>query len=463
LAETLETIQVAVVSSRQDSFANAVRGHLSAVPGVDLVDPATAQVVLLLDEPGGPPQWNPSLGVWFFRYDGLSECDRTDAITSGTLEQYTPRPGKRTVLEERHLKTDICSPWANRKNIRFGLTDAPARACRAILEGRFSPRECPALPVPPRPSALMPLKILLRELRRQFDSILFSEMWWVGLVEAPISRFLDPAFRPRVQWFPHNSPGRFLADPFAIEEDGKLRLLMEEFLYSENRGRIVEAEWANGVFSSDVWPAIDQPYHMSYPYPLMVDGMLHCVPESGAAGDVSAYRWTGEQWSAGRQILENFPATDPTIFPHGGHWWLLCTNRAGEVDAALYVWRSDHPLGPWEPHPANPVKVDVRSSRPGGTPFYSGGQLYRPAQDCSRTYGWRVTLNRITKLTPTEFEEQVVTVVEPPPGPYREGIHTLSGAGNFTVLDAKSFILDPPMIPKRLAHKLARIWETISK
>jgi len=137
-------------------------------------------------------------------------------ITSGSLEQYTPHL-KALRLEERHLKTDICSPWANRKNIRFGLTDAPARACRAILEGRFSPRECPALPAPPRPSALMPLKILLRELRRQFDSILFSEMWWVGLVE-PHFALSGPCFRPQVQWFPYNSPGRFLADPFAIEE-----------------------------------------------------------------------------------------------------------------------------------------------------------------------------------------------------------------------------------------------------
>jgi len=78
-----------------------------------------------------------------------------------------------------------------------------------------------------------------------------------------------------------------------------------------------------------------------------------------------------------------------------------------------------------------------------------------------------ITSPAVTAPIPNDHEPSpfaaVVTVVEPPPGPYREGIHTLSGAGNFTVLDAKSFILDPPMISKRLAHKLARIWETISK
>ncbi len=43
--------------------------------------------------------------------------------------------------------------------------------------------------------------------------------------------------------------------------------------------------------------------------------------------------------------------------------------------------------GPWEPHRRNPVKCDVRGSRPAGTPFVHGGELYRPAQDGSKRYG----------------------------------------------------------------------------
>jgi len=55
----------------------------------------------------------------------------------------------------------------------------------------------------------------------------------------------------------------------------------------------------------------------------------------------------------------------------------------------LRVWFADDLLGSWCPHPGNPVKPDIRSARPAGTPFVHDGALYRPAQDCSRTYGAR--------------------------------------------------------------------------
>jgi hypothetical protein len=89
------------------------------------------------------------------------------------------------------------------------------------------------------------------------------------------------------------------------------------------------------------------------------------------------------------------------------------------------------------------VKEDIRSSRPAGTPFFHEGELIRPAQDCSKTYGGRIVLNRVTRLTPTKFEEQQVAVVDPlTDSPYPNGIHTLSAVGNFTMLDAKRLVFD---------------------
>lgn len=464
MAPALKSLRIALLShTPQDYFASSVLCHLDTVPDLQCVEAPDADVLLFLDSAPDPSTAKPSQDLWFFRYDGLSECDRGIPCTAGSLERYTALPGRRVVLDECHLSTDVFSPAANHRAIRAALTFSPARVCRAILENRLTPRELPALPNPPQPSPLLPLKTLVRSTANQFHSLLFSEMWRVGVVSAPISRFLDPTFRPTVRWLPYDIPGQFLADPFAVVDDGRLRLLMEEYFYSVDRGRIVEASWADGALTSPIQSALDEPYHMSYPFPLVVDGMLHCTPECGQTNAAIAHRWTGEQWAPGKPILTNFPATDPTIFPHNGLWWMLATHRNDEVNAKLFLFSADHPLGPWTPHPANPVKTDVRSSRPAGTPFYVAGQLYRPAQDCSRSYGWRLTLNCITKLTPTEFEEKVITIVEPPPGPYRAGIHTLSAAGEFTLLDAKSFDLDLPMIPRRLKHKLSRIWETIKK
>jgi hypothetical protein len=89
-------------------------------------------------------------------------------------------------------------------------------------------------------------------------------------------------------------------------------------------------------------------------------------------------------------------------------------------------------------HSRNPEKVDPSASRPAGAPFVFQGCLYRPAQDCSRTYGGRVVLNRVTKLTATEFEEVAEVAAEPyADSDYPHGLHTLSAAGSVTLLDGK--------------------------
>lgn len=114
----------------------------------------------------------------------------------------------------------------------------------------------------------------------------------------------------------------------------------------------------------------------------------------------------------------------------------MTMNADGDAISELYIWHAPNLTGPWEPHLLNPVKADVRSSRPAGTPFTHEGYLYRPVQDCSYSYGQRVVLNRISEITPTRFNEEAVGTVDPDPyGPYPNGLHTLSSAGRWTLVD----------------------------
>ena len=86
------------------------------------------------------------------------------------------------------------------------------------------------------------------------------------------------------------------------------------------------------------------------------------------------------------------------------------------------------------------MKIDIRSSRPAGTPFIHEDQLFRPAQDCSKTYGGRIVLNRIKTLTISQFEEESVCFVEPQRDSlYPDGVHTISSAGGVTIIDGKRF------------------------
>jgi hypothetical protein len=94
-------------------------------------------------------------------------------------------------------------------------------------------------------------------------------------------------------------------------------------------------------------------------------------------------------------------------------------------------------------HRLDPVKIDARSARPGGTPFVVDGILYRPAQDSSRRYGGRLAVNRVETLTPDRFVEQVAATINPS-SRYPDGLHTLSAVGQRTLIDgnARHFIPD---------------------
>ena len=147
-----------------------------------------------------------------------------------------------------------------------------------------------------------------------------------------------------------------------------------------------------------------------------------------------------DKWTKAATLIADIAAVDTTVFQHNGLWWLMCTQLEHDPTLNLFVWYAQDLFGPWKPHAGNPVKTDVRSSRPAGTPFAYNGELYRPSQDCSNSYGGRIVINRVRELTPRTFKEEVAAVVEPyADGPYPQGIHTLSAVGDMTLVDGKRY------------------------
>jgi hypothetical protein len=171
-----------------------------------------------------------------------------------------------------------------------------------------------------------------------------------------------------------------------------------------------------------------------------VPGMLLCLPEVNESGRTLLFKIEAEplRLTFVCTLLQDVPMSDGTIFRFGDHHWLFGTRADRDSQLRLYAWFSRAVDGPWTPHALNPIKCDITSARPAGTPFWAAGSLIRPAQDCSRSYGSAITLNRILELTPTRFrEETVASIVPDPSGPYPDGIHTLSFVGNSMLVDGK--------------------------
>src|SRR5207302_3231245 len=100
-----------------------------------------------------------------------------------------------------------------------------------------------------------------------YRKIFRRDLYNVGLVHAPIHRFLEPHWRPEIHWLPQRArSGAFLADPFGVEFEGKRYLLCEYFDYREPNGRIVGGEIKGAALAGDLEDAIAGRCHMSYPF-----------------------------------------------------------------------------------------------------------------------------------------------------------------------------------------------------
>lgn len=304
---------------------------------------------------------------------------------------------------------------------------------------------------------------LLNILRMLYSVVSLKDTWNIGIADAPIRAFLQPGFRPRIRWLPKPRSGTYDADPFGIERDGQRYLFFECFDQRRDyRGRTFVAPLDLRGSMGPRREIFASPNHRSYPYVFEQDGQIYCLPETAMDRRVILCRAARfpEEWVEEAVLLDGVAALDCTIIRHQGRWWLFHTDLDRNEWGDLFIWHADVLTGPWRRHTRAPVKSDAGSSRPGGTPFVHDGQLYRPAQDCSGTYGGRVVIHRVIRLTPSEFEEVPAAYVEPDRnGPYPDGIHTLSALGDVTLVDGKRTHFIPWAmvgVSRKLLRQLAR-------
>jgi hypothetical protein len=419
-------------------------------------------------------------GVWAFQFGdwlhyrggpaGFWEVYDGECVTAALLVRLQRSADEVVVLREGYLRTNQFSARRNREQLLERITRWPAQMCRDLgngVVGRLTAEplrtRVPARGAPTRAQRLAyRCRVAARMARVGLRSLFRHDQWNVGRIDRPIGAFLNSNLPlAPITWLPAANRAEFKADPFGVLRDGRLTILYEHFSYRTNRGIIAAVEAAGGAVSTPVEIGPTPAVHLSYPYLIEVDGRLRCIPESHEAGEVALYdiEHFPDRWVKVGALLENIRIVDASLFRHEGTWWLAGSEPTAKgTSCELSLWHAAAITGPWYPHAANPVKTDVRSARPGGTPFYENGVLYRPAQDCSKTYGGRVIINRVVTLTPTAFHEVEAARVEPDPrGEYPAGLHTLSQVGEITLIDGKRVIFSPAEFRRVLLHYLQSI------
>jgi hypothetical protein len=395
-------------------------------------------------------------GIWSYRHGdgrfyrgtppGFWELRRAEPVLETALERITDEKAGRAILHRGAFRT---RPTYARTldEALLGSADWAARTARELNLGETR-RVAPPKPtrvdgLPTSFDLLLYLAVrgaaIFRGLARK---LLRREDWNIGVIDQPLKDLVEGAPPAPVTWFPDPPRGGFLADPFPFRRQGETYVLAEEYVHRTRKGHIAAIRMVDGKFAAGLATVLRSPHHLSYPFLFTWNGETYCVPERSEGGGVPLYRavrFPGE-WEYVRTLIEGFPALDSTIFEHDGLWWLFCTRAGGSSEYKLHAWHAATPLGPWTPHALNPLKCDVRSSRPAGPAFRIGEDLYRPAQDGSRSYGGAIAFNRVKRLTPTSFKEETVgRLVPDPAGRYPDGLHTICDIGGLTIVDGKRY------------------------
>jgi hypothetical protein len=397
-------------------------------------------------------------GAWSLHAGGLRgrreephlfrEMSDPDCVAAITLRAHSSTDGERTIYRSL-VQADRASLHRSRCEGYRREAHLPARRLRdlhhrgwdfitsspAYAQGRSSE---PPRPTPTNATMLRFLWRLVRGVLRQRLEVWRGEKQWfvayrrlgpgpaAGADSAPLTTIMPPA-------------GRFYADPFLFQRDGRRFIFFEDYDYSRKVAGICYVEIDERGRHCAPRPALLQDCHLSYPFVFAEGDSVYMLPETAGHRTVELYRATRfpDEWTLDRVLLRDLSARDATLLRHDGRLWLFVAidlDGTRPIDE-LFLFSSDSLRGEWEPHPLNPVVSDVRRARSAGRIFSKDGHLVRPAQDCSRAYGWRLVFNRIETLTATEYREEPIGAIEPAPESGNLRTHSYDSDGTYEVVD----------------------------
>jgi hypothetical protein len=288
-----------------------------------------------------------------------------------------------------------------------------------------------------------------------------TDLWRIGIIQAPIQQVtaagsLD-AFA--VKWIEAERSLCFLADPFGFWRDGNLYLFAEFYDYRSRKGDIAVFVLDDNLKVIEQRTVLAEPWHLSYPVVFEADNEIWMLPEGYKSGQLNLYRATNFPWQWEKVPEFSFPcaAIDASPFFAQDKWWIFYTPPTPREarTSVLMLACADDLFGPWQNVSEQPIRQDKSGARMGGTPFIHDGKVMLPTQDCSQTYGGALRMLEMPLADLSEPQLSAGALLRAPTNaePFTDGLHTLSAAGDVTLIDCKRVLRGSP---HRIAVDLQR-------
>jgi hypothetical protein len=369
---------------------------------------------------------------------GFTDVLEGNADTHFTIERLCKPGASREIFFSGSIATALLYTWN-----RVGLHARALPYLRATLERLASgdrSRTVAESAEPNTPGLADVGRYVLRTLRRctakamrrlsgsefNWQVAIATEAWWN-------CRFDHGKIIP-------NPSGAFLADPFTITFGGVTYLFVEEFPFETRKGVITAYRIEDGE-ARRIGVALEEPYHLSFPFLFRHEGEVYMVPEGGADRSIKLYKSSSfpAEWSEVKVLMSDVSAVDTILFRDSSLWWMLTTIKGegpGLNNAELHAFYASDLFGDWLPHQQNPVVMDARKGRNGGFCRDQTGAPCRVAQSPGFTfYGAGSAIYRIDELTPQTYRETLVSEIKPDFLAGLDGTHHLHSEQGVTVYD----------------------------
>ncbi len=392
-------------------------------------------------------------GVWAYGmsraepFTGVWEVLKETPVTTSTLEILAEEPAQRKVIYRSYSSSNPFSVWKSRNHVYWKSSNFVMRQLKRLCqEGPESLKESASEPShseldrPPKRFEMAKCLFALtgRYVKYHLDKLYSIEQWFLAYRFNPQPLNSQNALSGLKVFMPPQD--RFWADPFPVKHGDRYFIFFEEYLYEEKKGHIAVVEVDPYGRQGEVRIALERDYHLAYPFIFRWKNDYYMIPETSQKRSVELFRCISfpTKWQFEKTLLSNLQAVDATLAEINGLWWMFVSIASEGVTKnwdELSLFYAETPFGPWYPHEQNPVKSDVRQSRPAGRLFAWNGDMYRPAQDCSKRYGYAISLNKIIRLNTEEYLEIEVSKMLPKWHKKLLGTHTLNQEEYLTVTD----------------------------
>lgn len=265
---------------------------------------------------------------------------------------------------------------------------------------------------------------------------LTDRRWTIGFLQNSIESVIRGE-KLKVQWMQHNYKDRWFADPFVLDvDDSYVYVLAEEYYMPIKRAYIAKLTIdKKSKTLIDTTPILKLNTHLSYPAIIRNGKEIFVYPESGQSGKLMLYRYD----SKAEKLLEQEELLaedvgDATCTNLFGEDLLFCTKPPLYNDNILYVYHKESGRFVC----TEKIVFNDNIARMAGDFFTLNGKIYRPAQDCNKSYGNGLVIQEVNYHNDKWDFKDIHRYYSPNPE-YPLGIHTLNQHKGIIVVDSVGY------------------------